>query len=232
MPKFLDQQQIYRIIQRELPEGVYPDGAPDKFYSTADSDSTSKVFATAYANLERVYANFFPQSADEKQTDFEILYFGKLLDSALNLQQRRDRVLQKIRTRRRCTPSDLKAAVYTVIDSSIPVDIVEWGCSGGGWILDESQLDISTILNGYNRLDVTGDSIPCPPTAAAFGLSESQFAEMQEEAYTYEVRIYGTTLTFEQREDLDKVLLNAEPVRSRHIISDGLDPADQIGGDT
>lgn len=232
MPIFLSRSDVYRLIQRELPEGAYPDGAPSAFFATADSDSTAAVIATAYANQGRIYANFFPQTADEKQVDWEELMFGRQLDSALSLQQRRDRVIARIRTRRRCTPGDIKQTVYTVIDSSILVEIIEWGCENGGWVLDESQLDISTILNGPQVFAVTGDAIPCPPTAAAFGITQDELEEMQEEAYTYEVRIYGYTLTAQELADLEEALTANEPSRSQHIISDGLDPADAVGGDT
>lgn len=232
MPKFLTQDEIYRMLQRESPEGVYPDGEPSLYYSTAEMYSVAKTLETAYQKLERIYENYFPQTADENLTDWEETVFGFQLDSSLTLQERRDRVLAKIRSQRRCTPPDILATVYTVVNSDIPVEIVEWGCEDGTWILDESQLDISTILNGPQKFAVTGDAISCPITAAQFGITQEELEAMQEEAYTYEVRIYGYTLTALELMALEKALLEAEPARSQHIISDGLDPNDMIEGDS
>lgn len=231
MPIFLDRPQIYRIIQRELPQDVYPDGPPAAFYSTADSDATAALFADAYTNQKSIYDNYFPNFATDRQPDFEVLYLGKQLSANLDLQARRDRVIAKIRSQRRTTPDDIKATVYTVIDSSIPVEIVPWGCGAAGWVLDVSLLDVSTILNGFNNLNLVGPDL-CSKSAADFGLTPEELLEYRQEAYTYEVRIYGYTLTAQEREDLEAALLAAEPARSGHIIVDGLDPADMILGDT
>jgi hypothetical protein len=232
MPTFLTTDQIYRIIQRELPpQNVYPDGPPSAFFSTADSYSTAKIVADAYVSLENIYDNYFPNFATDRQSDFEDLYLGKRLDDSLTLQQRRDRVIAKIRSMRRTTPDDILATVYTIIDSSILVEIVEWGCGKAGWVLDVSRLDISTILNGFNNLNRVGPDL-CTLDAADYGLTPAEFADYQAEAYTYEIRIYSYTLSAQEREDMEKAVSAAEPARSRHIILDGLDPADSIGGDT
>lgn len=230
MPYFLTRNDIYRMIQRELPRDAYPDGPPTAFYSTADSDATAAVFRSMYSNNERIYDNFFPQSADEKISDWEILVFGKNLDSSLSIAERQDRVIQKLRTRRRTTPQDIRATVASVIGTDKDFEVIEWGCGGGAWILDVSLLEISTILNGNNRLGLTGPDL-CGKTAADFGLTEEEFLAMREEAYTYEVKIYSYTLTAAEREALDEALLEAEPARSKHIITDGLDPADKLSGD-
>lgn len=228
MAIFLTSEQIYRIIQRELPpQDVYPDGPASAFFSTADSYSTAKNLSDAYDNLSNIYDNYFPNFATDRQPDFELLYLGKQLDDSLTLQQRRDRVLSRIRSVRRTTADDMKATVYTIIDSSIPVEIVPWGCGCAGWILDVSLLDISTILNEFNNLNRVGPDL-CSLDAADFGLTEQEFLDYRAEAYTYEVRIYGYTLTAQQREDLDAALNTAEPARSRHIIVDNVDPDDML----
>jgi hypothetical protein len=232
MPTFLTTQQIYRIIQRELPPGkVYPDGPASAFFSTADSYATAKVFGDAYSNLQRIYDNYFPQYADELQPEWENLVLGKQLSDALTLQERRDRVVAKIRSRRRTTPEDIIATVHTIIDPSILVEIAEWGCITAGWELDESELDISTILNEFNNLNRVGPDL-CTLDAADFGLTEEEFLRYKEQAYTYEIRVYGYTLSAEEREDIENAVLAAEPARSRHILLDGLDPNDSIGGST
>lgn len=231
MPIFLTQAQVYRIIQRELPQGVYPDGPPSAFFSTADSWAQAKVVGDAYSNQARIYDNYFPQYTDENIGDWEYLILGKAGDATLTLQQRRDRVIAKIRSQRRTTPQDILATVYTVIDSSVMVEIAEACCGDTGWVLDESLLDISTILNTFNGLERVGADL-CSLDASDYGLTPDEFAELQAQAYQYEVRIYGYTLTAQQRSDLDAALNEAEPARSRHIILDGLDPADSLGRST
>lgn len=228
MPIFLTRDQVYRIIQRELPEGAFPDGPATAFYSTSDSDSTAAVISQAYFSASGIYDNYFPNYATDRQADFEKLYLGQQLDASLTLQERRDRVIAKLRSQRRTTPSDIKAAVYTVIDSSIPVDIAEYGCGCAGWVLDVSELDISTILNEFNNLNLVGPDL-CTKDAADFGLTPEQYAAYQREAYFYEIRIYGYTLTADQRIALEQVILDNEPARSEHEIVDGLDPDDMLG---
>lgn len=228
MPIFLSQQQVYRLLQRELPiENVYPDGPASAFYSTAENYSVAKVFGDAYTSLESIYNNYFPQTADVRQQDWEELILGRHLPDSLTLQEKRDRVLTKIRTRRRTTPQDIIDIVHTVIDSSISVEIAPWGCGCAGWILDVSILDVSTILNGYNNLNLVGPDL-CGKTAADFGLTEDEFLDYRKEAYFYEIRIYSYTLSSEERDLINKLVSEGEPARSDHIIVDGLDPADML----
>lgn len=231
MPKFLTRQEVYRLLQRELPANAYPDGAEDAFYSTADMASIADCAATAYGNLERIYENQWPQSADERMSDWEIIAFNRLLPAGLTLAERQDRTTIKIRTRKGLTRNDMKELVQSVIGSDKVVDIIEWGCSNGAWIIAESQLAIETFLGGYNPLLATGPDL-CSKTAADFGLSEATWNGIREQAYTYEVRIYGYTLTAEERTEIDETLSIYEPARSRHVITDGLDPLDTLDGDS
>jgi hypothetical protein len=228
MPIFLTQQQVYRIIQRELPDGVYPDGPATAFYSTADSDATASIVGDAYANQEAVYDNYFPNYCDDSaQPLFEELYLGQQLSSSDTLANRQAKVIAKIRSQRRTTATDILATVYTVVDPSVQVEIVPWGCGCAGWVLDVSTLDYSTILNQFNNLILVGPDL-CSKGAADYGLTDAEYAEYQKEAYFYEVRIYGYTLTAQESSDLETALLAAEPARSQHQVIDGLDPADMI----
>lgn len=232
MPIFLTTNQIYRIIQRELPpENVYPDGPASAFFSTADSYATAKTLGDAYSSLSNIYDQYFPQYSTDRLADWEVLVLGKNLPETLTLQQRRDRVLAKIRSQKRATPTDMRAIVYTIIDPSIPVEIVEWGCGDAGWVLDVSQLEVSTILNEFNNLNLVGPNL-CAKDAADFGLTEQEFLDYRAQAYTYEVRIYGYTLTAQETIDLEEALSAGEPARSKHLVVDGLNPADMIGGTT
>lgn len=231
MPIFLQADDIYRMIQRELPpDDVYPDGPATAYYSTADSYATAQVIQDAYSAQQNIYANFFPTTAVERLSDFEQLYFGATQSNGLSTDSRRQRLLDKIRTLRRTTPQDVLATVYTVIDPSIKAEIVEYGNGQGGWMLDISELEISSILNEFNGMEVVGPDGCNITNLSQYGLTPEQWSRLEAQAYTYEVRIYGYTLTADERSALDVVLGSSEPCRSQHIIIDGLNPSDALGG--
>lgn len=230
MPKFLTRDELYRVIQRELPEDVYADGPPSGFYTTADSDSVAKTLATVYANLLRIYENYFPQLADERISDWEITVFDQLSDATVDLQTRIDRVVAKLRARPGIKPQDMIDIVQGYLGASTEVEVWD-ACHGMGWILDVSQLDIDTYLNGFSGAEAYGPFI-CEETGADHGMTEEEWEAYKEDAYTFEVRIYNRTLTTEEREMLDVLLTKGEPARSTHIITDGLTDADKLDGDT
>lgn len=231
MPKFLSADEIYRILQRELPEGVYPDGPKDRFFSTAENYSVASGISDSQVNLTRIYDNYFPNSADEKIADWEITVFARNLPTSLSLAERRDRIVTKMRSRKGIRKEDMIAIVKGVIGSDKQVEIAEWGCSSGGWMLNESQLNIETILNGQALVDVTG-SVICEDSPSDHGKTQEEWDEMLEEAYTYEVLIYDYTLTELELIELEESLNEAEPARSNHVITDGLDPADALDGES
>lgn len=221
MPKFLSQQEVYRILQRELPEEVYADGAPADFFTTADMAAIAKTIETAYSNLERVYENYFPQTADEKIGDWEVEVFGQVSDDSLTLQQRRDRVIAKLLNRPGITPDDIRRAITGALPELAPTgfELIEWGCEGGVWILDVSLLDVDTYLGGPSPSRAYGPDI-CDEDPAEFGITPAEWAIMQSQAYTYEVVILpGYTLDAAGMTLLDRILTAAEPARSTHVIT-------------
>lgn len=222
MPKFLNRQEIYRLLQRELPEGVYPDGPAFAYYSTADMDSLADVAATGYGNLERIYENYWPQSADERITDWEITAFGFPLEASLTLAERRDRVITKLRAKKGITKGDMKDAVEAIIGTDKEVVVVEWNCANeefGTWQLGVSNIGYNTYLGNYNMLLVTGEGA-CDINPADYGLSEEVWAGMQRQAYTYEIKIFEYVLSSAERTAIDIALTEGEPARSAHVISD------------
>ena len=98
MPTFLTQAQIYRVLQRESPPDVYPDGAPEQFVSTAEMDSVAKTVASCYEAMERIYENMFPTTADEQLGDWENNVLGSTPVGALTTAQRRANLLAFIRS--------------------------------------------------------------------------------------------------------------------------------------
>lgn len=240
MAIFLTAKQAYRVIQRELPEGAYPDGSPSGFYSTASTYSKAKVIESLYTNLQRIYLNMFPQSADEKQLDWEIKAFGYYLDPSMSLEDRQKAVVNKLRQHPGINRQAMEDIVRTIIGGDITFLIINWNCADnitvngtGVWILDESQLDIDTYLGGARMSDVTPSLFPgyslCE-NDPAFGKTDEEWEAMQEQAYTFEVLIFGYTLTAQQRLDMDAALSRGEPARSAHVITDGLDPNDLPSG--
>lgn len=230
MPKFLSQDEVYRVLQRELPpDDVYPDGAPSAFFSTADMYSVAKTIGDAYQSASACYIGYFPTLAPDT-TDLEYTYFGYTLDGSLSVDERRSRLLAQIRKQRRTTSQDLLNVVYTIVDASVVVELVEWSDGDAGWMLDVSQLEISSILNEFNGVEVMGVDGCNIGNPANYGLTADQWARLQQQAYTYEIRVYGYTLTAAQRAAIDSALNSAEPARSQHIIVDGLNPSDTIGG--
>lgn len=220
MPKFLSQNELYRLLQRELPVGVYPDGAASAFYSTAENDSVASVAATGYANLERIYANYWPQTADERITDWEITAFGYPLEASLTLDERRDRVVAKLRAKKGITLRDMLEAVQAIIGTDKDAEVVEWNCGDGGtWRLGVSLLGFSTYLGGANMLKITGPNI-CDANPADYGVTDEEWLIMKQQAYTFEVKIYGYVLSPKEYQAIDEALTAAEPARSQHYISD------------
>lgn len=232
MAIFLEAQDVFRLIQRELPEGVYPDGAPSGYYSTASVYSKASLIERAYDNMEVIYVNFFPQTAEEKQVDWEYKVFGFQLDGADSLAIRRQKVIDKLRTKPGLTIGDILNVVRSVIGDDKDLEIGEWGCEDGCWILDESELEITTIFAGSRSMDVTpgvfpGDSL-CTVDPSVFGKTEEEWAEVREDAFTYSLLVYSYTLTADELALVDLLLTQSEPARSAHVIYDGLDPADRI----
>lgn len=225
MPLYLSRETIYRIIQRELPEDCYPDGAPTGYFSTSDSYATAKVLETAYANLHRIYDNYFPNYANERQADWEYTVFGYQLDSALTLLQRQQLVESKLRSQNTIRQSDLLAAIYTVIDQSIVVELLPWsgkfnGIRTGAWILGQSPLGYSTFLGGRSAIWGTQKAhtpLDCSLNAAAAGITQQDVTDIQNTAYTYEVRIFAN-LTSAQLSAIDTALNSAEAARDRHVL--------------
>ncbi len=222
MPKFLNRHEIYRLLQRELPEDVYPDGPASAFYSTADMDSVADCAATGYANLERLYENYWPQSADERITDHEITAFGFALSASLTLEERRDRVITKLRAKKGITNNDMKQAVLSIIGSDKEVVVVEYGCGKGEfgtWLIGVSELGYNTYLGGMNMLLITGE-FACEATAEEYGITEEQLEMIKTQAYTYEIKIFNYTLSVAERAAIESALSEGEPARSTHVVFD------------
>lgn len=230
MPKFLTTSEAYRLLQREMPEGVYHDGAPDSSYTTADMDSVADAIGTAYTNLQDIYDNYWPQTATERLPDHQMVAFGKLLSAGLSIEEQRDRIITRLRSRKGLTVRDKREIVLSIIGSDKIVDIMRHNDYRGCWVLGESELGISTFLGGVDPVHATGSDL-CSKGPEDFGMTQEHWDSMREQAYTYEVRIYSYTLTASELAEIEEELTTFETARSQHIITDSLDINDRLPDD-
>ncbi len=229
MPLFLTAPQLYRILQRESPEGVQLDGPPTAGFVTADNYSFAECLETAYQSASGIYLNYFPGTAVDFIDDWEIMCFNQITASPISLAQRRANVIAKLRNR----PGGINyQSMVNAVQGLFPwlplhapsgFDLINWQSASGVWQIGVSLLGVNTFLGGYYQLRAVGAGLCAGCTnPGQFGLTQAQWTEMQDDAYTYEVRIYDIKLTAEQRLALDIVLTAAEPARSTHVITDGL----------
>lgn len=231
MPHFLTRPEIYDLFFRELPDDVYAHTAPTGAFASADMDAFASVAATGYNSLSRIYDNYFPLFADESIAEWLIMTFGSPSAVWGDLQAQREAVVAQLRIRAGLTISDIINVVKQVVGLSTVVEIAEFGCETGSWVISESQLSIETILGGVRMEDAVGPDL-CEKSPSDFGKTQAEWDEMRFQAYTYEVRIYEMTLTADERERLEKSLLAKEPARSNHVITDGLPLSELLGGNT
>ena len=244
MAKFLTREELYRMLQRELPEdNVYPDGAPSAYYSTADMDSVADVAATGYVNLSRIEANNFILTADERIDDWVTKTFEKDFDPSTTLEQKRQRVTDKLRKQPTITLWEVLKIVVAYVPEGTFVQIVEPCGEESFWQLGISLLGIDTFLKGTLAQDLVPAvdvSDWCDfiqnPEKSGWRLSEHQLgfntylsqydyvdiAAVQFNAYGYEIRIFGYTLPAQDLENMLTEVLNAEPARSGRIIRQNL----------
>lgn len=229
MPKFLTKKDIYKIIQRELPDKAYAYSTrPKDFYTTSDDDSAAFALSKVYENLEVIYDNYFPQTSTEKLEDWETTVFGAVDETNATIAQRRDRLLSKIRSRKGITVQDIRDIVFSIIGSDKDVEIIEKGCESGAWILGKSKLSRNTFLG----ISSVGGGVTIPPDFSAcqseawlqLGITEQQFVELQTQAYSYEIRIRGYDATQLERDRLTLELNKFEPARSKHSIVSPFSP--------
>jgi hypothetical protein len=249
---FLDRFTLYRIIQRELPPNAYPDGAPNAYYSTADSFATAQAIEDLYTAASGTYEEMFPATSTRRIDDWVKSVFGQLFDATVTTSEKQARVLAKMQK----IGSLSNWAILTLALGYVPpgtyIQIYHpCGPMGdrNGW-----QLGVSTL--GYNTyLAVkTPAQIGIPPSVINnFGanwcpfisnlhwrlgvdelgfdtfLSDINYVDImsyQQDAYLYEVRIFNfgqPQLTPVQLSQLSNDLSANEPARSAHRIFQNLD---------
>lgn len=225
MPHFLTTEEIYRVLQRELPPNVYPDGPANRYDSTAENWAVADAVSGVYSSLQKVYNNFFPQSANEQLRDWEIRVFGFPLQAGLSVPERRSRVIAQIRQDISISLWDMLLIINGYVPDGVYTQILTWGGQNANeaWIIGQSRLGLDTILgpgpggeftgkySGENGCDIANADYLNPSTQA-------QVIAARKAAYFYEVRIYDYTLSADDLTNLTNDLNTLHPVRSDFVI--------------
>lgn len=245
MPTFLTKQNVYDIINSELPDGLFAYSPnPGQFYITAEIDSYAKTIADTYQTMQAVYNNMFVQTADEKIADFEVMYFGSKVVGNLTLEERKARILAKIRSQNFVAVWDLLTFIASYVPEGTFVQIVEYGSLSGRdtWIInsdtasDNDQLYVSELgfttflsyectqqLQGTNADQVWGEGWQQnDPLPAGVGgnanITQTELLDIRKTAYTYEIRIFNYTMPADLLLLFEKDLKEIEPARCAHIL--------------
>lgn len=241
MPSFLTKSQVYDIINRELPEGLFAySPAPGTFYVTSELDSYAFTIAATYSTMQTIYTNQFVTTAVDNLTDFEVMYFGR---SSVGLMQeeRRARILAKIRSQAFVSRWDILTFVCSYLPVGTYVQILENSRIEGrdAWALGNSKLGLNTILGNASPQSLygadadlvwtgtwqQGDPIPggvyCDPN-----ITQATVLAIRDQAYSYEIRIFGYELTGELLANFNTDINQIQPVRSKYYLSQNLVLAD------
>lgn len=243
MPSFLSKAQVYAIINRELPEGLYAySPAPGTFYVTSEFDSYAKVISDTYSTMQSIYTNMFVTTADEKIYDFETMYFGYRSAGALSVEERRARILAKIRSKAFVALWDVLTFVASYVPEGTYVQVLEFGIPNGdnGWSVGYSEIGMTTILGfGYSPQSLKGEDAdlvwtgdweqgdPLPTGVVCnSNITEAEVRGMRETAYGYEIRIFDYELTGDALMNFLIDLAQIEPARSGAYLLQNLTLAD------
>lgn len=232
MAIFLTQAQIYEMLQRELPEGVYPAGSATAFYSNADMDSVANVAASGYMSMQRIYENYWPQTSVEKIDDWVFKMFGFYFDASVDLLQKQTRVIEKVR---KVGSIDL-FTILTIVAKYVPVGTfcqVQFACGqDASWSLGVSLLGINTYL-AFVNIPIFSQNVQnwCSFVSSlhwrlgqdglGFNTYLSEFpyidlATFQSNSFRYDIRIFDYTIPPGDLANLEAELQTGEPARSAH----------------
>jgi len=228
-------EETLDILMAEVPRGVYAtDGAddpnPDKrSVSSAELRAHAALIAGLYENLMNIYADKFASTVTPEGLPlWENDYFNTPQDQSQTFQVRKNNLIAKIRFSGGISLPAIRDVIGAILDPlGIDFEIYPWsgqfnGVHYGSWIFEFSQLDVDTYLGLRDPLwgaqqDPGLTPLDCNLDWAAAGITQQEMIEIQNTAYTYEVRIYGNAdaLTLAL---IDRQLTALEPARSTHVI--------------
>ena len=228
MPQFGDVEKLVDLFLSELPEGVFAEDRADnpdpskRSFSSSDIRAEMQVLASVYANLSAIYDDKFANTVTlDGASRWEKELFPDAQDSSQPLSVRQANLVAKIRASGGISSS----VIHDIVDglltpAGFTFDLVTfWGQNGGAWLFEESPVDVSTYLASMDPLRGASTPAPldCSLNSSAAGLTAQQVTEIQETAYTYEIRIYGNAPA-DLLSRLDWMLGQFEPARSTHRI--------------
>lgn len=252
MPKFLTASEVYGVISNELPDGLFAySPQPNKFYITAEFYSYSAGIANTYTTMQAIYKNLFVTTAEENIPDYEVMYFGKKANTDLTIEERRGRLLAKIRSQLSVSVWDLLTFIVSYLPEGTFAQLVEYGNfnSRDVWqvgvdfgvygAVDTCELGTMSYLAAGCPQELTGeladevwgpgwnylDPLPEHVTGDA-QITQAKMLAMRETAYTYEIRIFGYTLSAEAQVQFEQDLLAIHPCRSQYYLQQNLDLTD------
>jgi len=215
MAIFLNRAKLYRILQREAPEDVYPDGAPNQYLSTADNDAIAGTLETCYSTMSSIYADMFPMTTNNIEA-WELKVFNETYIGTLSLEDRRNRILAFLRNQPDLSYWTIITTVAAMVPAGSAVRIINRGKNNPS-VTAQIMGDNADLV--WNRDWTAGDPAPAGVTVTDdIRNNYSSMLTVRETAYSYDVILYGTAITTELMNTIDAMLTQIEPARSAHTI--------------
>lgn len=217
MPTYLTQEQIYRLIQREMPEDLYADGAESDYVTTADLSSVAKCLASTYTTMQTISLNHFPQTADEKIADWEVTCFEKIHTGAITLAERQAKILSFLRAENNVSYWTILTSIIALVPAGIVVEVRPRTYVGDPVTADLKGVNSDLVwAPGW----VSGDPAPAGVTVTDdIRNNYSDLLAVRTQAYRYNVIVWGGSISTELQTIIDDTLTQIEPARCAHDLS-------------
>lgn len=226
---FLNVEQTMDILLGEMPRDLYASDRADssdlnkRSYSSSEIRAHAQMFANLYSNLDDIEENKFVTTLNVNGiSKWEKQLFPFAVDSSQPFDTRKQNAVTKYRATGGISNAYINALVHSVLDPlGLAFDISSYcGMNNGGWILDNTPLDVGTFLAYLDPLfGAQQDHVPldCDLDYVAAGITAQDLLDIQTTAYTYEVRIYGNADAM-TLSSLDQLLTRSEKAGSTHLI--------------
>lgn len=215
MATFLTKEQVARILQRELPEDVYPDGGESDYYSTADLGSIAKCIASLYESMENIYKNMFPQTAtQDKIAEWETTVFGYTEVGNLTLEERIGNVLAFLRAENNLSFWTILTSLIYMVPEGIAVEVMPLNNYGTIEVGDIRGANADLVWGPDWE---AGDPAPEGVTVTdELRNNQASLLAVREIAYKFQVIFWGGSLSPTLRTLISKTLSKIEPARAAH----------------
>lgn len=219
MSKFLTQEEVYRILQRELPEGIYPDGAPSQYLSTSENDSVAKCIGSVYTTMSSIADNLNLLTAtEERMGAWETTVFGETLTTGLSLEDRRRLVIAKLRSSDDISVWQLTQTIAGVVKGDAYFEVRQRNTQNDTY---GAQIKGANADEVWGPTWTSGDPAPSGVTVTDdVRNTEATLLTIRTHVYTYDVVIWNYWLDISLlTAQLDGLLTRLEPARSAHTFT-------------